>query len=367
MHVMHPTLLVGPADWDAARMPRQEFDARIAAFWRAVDPAIAGAIVFGSPRRHAELAYLTHFTPKLEAAIALVPRNGPPRLLVGGGANMLGAAKPLTWVEALLPLRDTGAAVARWRDELGTASLALVNGDAMPFGMRQGIETALGAPLADATDTVTDAMRRKSVRELDLMREACATLAASLAAMRDAQRAGQGMTNTVLAAERVARERGAQDVRSLFGRDGGLQPFTLPDNAEADPLQVYLTVRHGGYWAEGFAALSRSRVPTADAASAVLRKALGLVRPGIARRDLARVLAQETSTRAHSVTQGNFGNGIGLALDGPGCLNDDGKLMAGEVYTVRVGLRAEDGAAIVSAMVAVTEKGHEVLWPGDDR
>ena len=24
---MHPTLLIGPADWDAARMPREEFGA----------------------------------------------------------------------------------------------------------------------------------------------------------------------------------------------------------------------------------------------------------------------------------------------------------------------------------------------------
>ncbi len=25
---MHPTLLIGPADWDAARMPREEFAGR---------------------------------------------------------------------------------------------------------------------------------------------------------------------------------------------------------------------------------------------------------------------------------------------------------------------------------------------------
>src|SRR5215469_15577637 len=99
MLTMHPTLLVGPADWDATRLPREEFAARIATFWRTCDPGIAGAIVFGSPRHHAELAYLTHFTPKLEAAIALIAREGAPRLLIGGGANMLGAAKPLTWVE----------------------------------------------------------------------------------------------------------------------------------------------------------------------------------------------------------------------------------------------------------------------------
>ena len=31
--------------------------------------------------------YLTHFTPKLEAAIALIPRHGEARMLIGGGAE----------------------------------------------------------------------------------------------------------------------------------------------------------------------------------------------------------------------------------------------------------------------------------------
>jgi hypothetical protein len=39
---------------------------------------------------------------------------------------------------------------------------------------------------------------------------------------------------------------------------------------------------------------------------------------------------------------------------------------AGEVYTVRVGLRDADRSAIVSAMVAITEDGHDVLWRGAD-
>ena len=119
MLTMHPTLLVGPADWNPARLPKEEFDARIAAFWRACDPGIAGVVVFGSPRHHAELAYLTHFTPKLEGAIALIPRQGVPCLLAGGGANMLEAAKPLTWVNAVVPLRDAGTTIARWQDENG--------------------------------------------------------------------------------------------------------------------------------------------------------------------------------------------------------------------------------------------------------
>ena len=41
MFTMHPTLLVGPADWDPARMPKEDFLGRITALFAACDPAIA--------------------------------------------------------------------------------------------------------------------------------------------------------------------------------------------------------------------------------------------------------------------------------------------------------------------------------------
>ena len=191
--------------------------------------------MYGDPRSHAQLAYLTHMTPKLEPCVALIPREGTPRLLVGGGANMIGSARPLTWIETLAPLREAGATIARWRDELN-GPVVLVNGSAMPLRMRQGIERALGAPPADASGFATRKMRRKDSRELPMVREACDDLAAAFSAMRAAQRDRKGMSEVVLAGEAAAWRRGAQDVRSLFGRDGWLAPFTLRDDAVADPL-----------------------------------------------------------------------------------------------------------------------------------
>ena len=44
MLAMNPTLLIGPADWDPARFPREEFATRAEAFWRANQSA-TGAIV----------------------------------------------------------------------------------------------------------------------------------------------------------------------------------------------------------------------------------------------------------------------------------------------------------------------------------
>ena len=102
MLTMHPTLLIGPSDWQGDRMPREEFTRRIDALWRR-DPQAERAIVYGTPHRHAELAYFTNLTPKLEAAAALLVRTGEHRLFLGGGVNMLDSARPLTWIKELSP------------------------------------------------------------------------------------------------------------------------------------------------------------------------------------------------------------------------------------------------------------------------
>ena len=370
---MHPTLAIGPADWDPARLPKDEFLGRIAALWRAIDPGIAGVVVYGSPRDHAELAYLTHIAPKLEPVIALIPRAGEPRLLVGGGANMIGSARPLTWVEHLLPLRDVGQTISRWAGEVGPA--ALINGDAMRFGLRREIETALAGTLPDVTGIAADAMRRKSVRELTLVREACASLEATFAAMRGAQAAGRGMTDVVVAGEQAAWRRGAQDVRTLFGRNGGLLPFVVPDNAPADPLQIYAAVRHDGYWAEGFDVLSGATPDPIESARAALTKAVAMVRPAVLLRAVAESLWDSIRpSSTYPLTYRGFGRHMGLSLQEPDCLHrwiwqtfppapNLQTFAVDEVYSVRAGL---EGEGIVSTMVLITESGHEVLWRGGD-
>jgi hypothetical protein len=87
---MHSTLLVGPADWESARLPRAEFEARLAKLW---ESGADGAIVYGEAAEHGALAYLTNFTPKLEPSLAFIPRVGMPILFFGGGPNMVGAAR----------------------------------------------------------------------------------------------------------------------------------------------------------------------------------------------------------------------------------------------------------------------------------
>jgi Xaa-Pro aminopeptidase len=363
---MNPTLLVGPFDWDAARMPREEFSARAAALWRSA-PAAAGAIVYGDRVNHAELAYLTSFTPKLETALALIPRTGTAALLVGGGANMLQAAKPLTFVTDLRPLGNAGQAVVQWARAQEGGAPVLIGGAYMPYALRRAVTDAMGGEIEDQTVGLRVLMRCKSARELATLREACASLAAAVAAMRAAHDSGAGATAVVLAGEQAANHRGAQDVRTLFSVDRGrtLRPFEASIERAVDPLQVYVAVRQFGYWAEGFAVLASSPSPCAKRARDVLRSALGRMRAGERCSDVARGIAQAaTSLQLHPVTAHVVGNAIGLALEEPPLITAacEDRFEPGETFSLRVGLADGRDHAIVSAMVAINERGNDVLW-----
>src|SRR5262245_5545649 len=365
MLTMNPTLLVGPSDWDGARLPQEEFAARTAALWRD-HPSAGGAIVYGDRVNHAELAYLTHFTPKLEAALALIPRTGAATLLVGGGANMLQAAKPLTFVADLRPLRAVGKSVAQWAREQGGTPV-LIGGGAMPCALQREIAGALGCELADKTTALRALMRRKSSPELALLREACATLAAAMTAMGAAQRAGAQATDAILVGEQAANHRGAQDVRTLFSRDGGrtLRPFETTVARALDPLQVYMAVRQFGYWAEGFAVLAASPHPCAQRAGDVLRSAVERMQAGGRCGELARGIAQAVHPLTpHLITADVPGNAIGLALEEHPLIaaGSEDSFKGGDVYSLRIGLSDAHSHAIVSAMVAVHGRGNEVLW-----
>jgi hypothetical protein len=353
---VHPTLLIGPSDWQPERMPEAEFAARIGALWRA-QPQAAHALVYGDPRHHAELAYLTNFVPKLEAAVALIARSGEHRLFVGGGANMLDAARPLTFLADLVPLREL--------DHARLADCALIGSGYMPGHLRKVIAGAASDAAADATAEIWALMRRKSPAELAAVRAACETLGAATMAMAQAARTGLAVTDVVLAGEKIAIAQGAQDVRTLFSVNGGrtLVPFSRPVRDAVDPLQVYMAVRRFNYWAEGFAHLSRMPTPVAIKVAALLHNALAAIKARTTADTVAAAIAAEPYRR-HPVTDGAFANIIGLALEEPPCTDLGASFEAGEVYSLKAGVTdGEDQHAIVSAMVTVHENGAEVLWP----
>jgi hypothetical protein len=354
MFTQHPTLLIGPSDWDEARAPKAAFEQRIASLWQAY-PDASHAIVFGSAAHHAELTYLSNFIPKLEPGIALLARDGNHKLLFGGGPNMIGAMKPLTFIRDMAPLNALATLINGWISPL------LIGGGAMSSAVRKTVNDATNGTAQDATAHVQGLMRHKSANELACIRDACAILNKVTATMHDAVRGGHGAVIALLAGERAAIDHGAQDIRTLLSFDGGrtLRPFETIDDRRVDPLQVYVAVRKHNYWAEGFASFSNEPQPAASLAALLLDNALSAIRPGVPLTQISKIVAVGAPYHPHPVTQGAAVSPIGLSLDAPA----DDAFEAGEVYSVRAGLT--DGAeqhAILSAMIAIGDDSTDVLW-----
>jgi hypothetical protein len=212
-------------------------------------------------------------------------------------------------------------------------------------------------------------MRRKSTHELAAIREACTTLDAAVVAIEESQQSGASVTSAMLAGERAANERGAQDVRTLFSVNGGrtLRPFSELIERPVDPLQVYVAVRRFNYWAEGFAVLSQQPSPASAKAAALLHSVHPMIKAGAGTAAVADFIASGRAPyRCHPVTRGAFVNSIGLALEEPPHNAIGATFEAGEVCSLKVGLT--DGAdqhAIVSAMIAVRDDASDVLWKSE--
>jgi Xaa-Pro aminopeptidase len=373
MLTMHSMLLVGPYDWDPAVLPKAEFAERLAAYWKRAPAGCAGLVVYGDSRAHAEMAYFTGFVPKVRNALALVPRQGEPVMLVPGTRAGLAAASRLTWTPRVELLSDAAKAIAEWKSSLGAgAALALIGGENARPPIRQTLLAATGREEETAEDKAAAAalgqvMLRKRPREVDAMRGACAMVDAARAALQSAQQSGAGITRAVLEAEHAAHRKGAQDVRTLFSIDRGrtLVPFADAAERNVDPLQLYFAARNNGYWADGMLFASSTPHAAWTQAAKALEALLAACRPGARARELSqKVDAALKPFARHAVTANEFGNAVGLSLESGPVLTATGDetLEEGGVYSLRVGATGDDQHALVSALVLVRAGEPEVLW-----
>jgi len=367
-------LLTGPYDWDPALLPLAEFEARLAAVRRGLaECGATSLLVHGHSIEHGALAYLTGFVPKLGPAFALVPREGAIRILVSGGAGMIGSAKLLTWVEDVRPLGNLRNTISEWLRETvrdGRAVLALGGGKIMAQRPYSAVASAIqpSGKTIDMDDRLDTLRRRKSPRELELLREACRILDIACSALERAAADGSNARSAALAAERAAFDAGAQDVRILASaRNGGPPlPFDGPSGIRVSPLLACLGVRFAGYWAEGLVTIGAPQGGALARAESALAAMLREARPGATSSDLTRAAAQHLPPyKVHPLVETSVGNGIGLSFEEPPIFGRDEKARfeQGGVYTLRSGAMGEGGDnAIVSAMVAVTANGVDVLW-----
>jgi hypothetical protein len=278
---------------------------------------------------------------------------------------MLAAARPLTFVADVAPLRDLAAAI---KADTSPAPPLLIGAGHMPIGMRKTVTEALGAGGAvEATAQAWTMMARKSPSEIAALRAARAALASGTRAMTDAFASRLSVSAIIAAGEQAADRGGAQEVRTLFSLDGGrtLRPFFTLVEETRDPLLIYMAVRRFNYWVEDFVMLSRSTDPdpVRERAIAARDAALRLIKPGTPVQDVARLIADTVQPyQLHPVTAHAFAQRMGLALDEPPFTDVDARFEDGEVYALRFG--GTDGGErhhIVSEMVHLREGAVDLI------
>jgi hypothetical protein len=280
--MLSPTtsLLVGPYDWDAAIIPRAETEARLAALRAAMQAHGAGALLLhGNSQEHGALAWATGFTPKLGPALCLIQPEGAPKLLFSGGPGMRQSAALQTWVEDVQalgePTRELRALLAGLVGKLAIGGLPT-----LAAWLHDAVTDAAGAP-PDTADSWIDALRRhKSPLEQALITRSSEILRLAVARLRAGHAAGVGLRSAALAAEQVAYEEGAQDVRVLASRRLGGPPLALDDAPDvALPRALaWLAVRRAGYWAHAHLTLGPSAA--LPAARSALQRAIAAGGPG---------------------------------------------------------------------------------------
>ena len=343
MRILESTLLTGPYDWDEHVLPRGEYEGRLERVRAAMAQAGASALVIhGHPGNYAELIYLTGFTPKLGATLALVPREGKLRILAPGTPKMMDIAKRLTWVEDVRPLGNVPKNVAEFVGEGNT--LATWAFATLPQGLYSEIASALMPRMMLPLDQALNALRRrKSPREIELMRDAARFLGKATDAFAASLRAGKGVRSAAIAAERAAISAGAQDARVMASLSPGGVPLPLDaadDDRVLDPANAGIAVQNYGYWASGTVTVARKSGAAQTRAREALAAALASARGGA------------------RLPDGIAAHAIGLSLEeGPG-----DPLETGAVYALTSNTAEGRETAYASALVAVKENGCEVLW-----
>jgi hypothetical protein len=354
MRTMQPVVGLGSYRWDPEWLPLDEFEERLRAVRR--EMAVRGwshLIVHGNAQDCAALTYLTNFYPRNRWAIALVPAQGPLKLLVAGSTRDLPAAALLTWVKDVASYGDAAKILPGWLGEAkpkiglyGESFMRHAIHDTIAGGARK-----LGT-VESADDLLNGMMRKKRPRELAMVRKSCAILKETVSALKRAKAAGEPVVAATIEAERVARLSEAQDIRILFSLDGGkmLRPFEELSERHCDPLVAYVAVRYLGYWSEAMVTLADKPTVARGEAADALVALVAAAKPGL-------VLAGVPG-KPHPALGNCLGHSIGLALD-----EGDRPLEADGVYSLHVGVADEKyGYALMSAMVALKDGGNEVLW-----
>ncbi|HEY7217714.1 MAG TPA: M24 family metallopeptidase [Candidatus Binatia bacterium] len=364
----HSVLKRGCSTWDQAQVPQAEFQSRLDAVrGEMARQKLDALVIYGDNYSFADLCYLTNYFPKVRGGIALVPRDGAISLLLNIGSRDVPFAKTLTWVEDVRASANVGADGAKLLKASGfeQAKVGLMDsGHGFPLPQLEEMKSALPNIHWEACDSMIQPLRLiKTGRELAAMREAGRLLNEICNEAGGFIQAGRKEYEIVADIDRLARNKGAEDIRILAGERRLNPPSFKQAGNLGQHWAVYLALQHERYWAEA----GRTFILSDDAkahdayakAQKIVAQMAGQLKPGSA---VAAVdeTARRTLGEFHA-TASVYGlaNGIGLNQWEAPFLNENDAL---EVGATSVGSTILNEGMTLTLRVAIEAEGKMVLF-----
>ena len=251
----HSVLKRGRSTWDSKEVPQAEFQSRLDAVRAEMArQKLDALVIYGDNYSFADLCYLTNYFPKVRGGIAVVPRDGAISLLLNIGSRDVPFAKTLTWVEDVRASNNVGADGAKLLKEKGfeRAKIGLMDsGHGFPLPQLEEMKSALPDADWEACDSMIQPLRLiKTGRELAAMREAGRLLNEICNEAGAFIKPGRKEYEIVADIDRLARNKGAEDIRILAG-ERRLNPPSFKQAASlGQHWALYLALQHERYWAE---------------------------------------------------------------------------------------------------------------------
>ena len=364
----HSVLKRGCSTWDPAVMPQAEFQARLDAVRREMTRRDLDALViYGDNYSFADICYLTNYFPKVRGGIAIVPRDGAISMLLNIGSRDVPFAKTLTWVEDVRASNQVGADGAKMIQEKGfeKAKIGLADsGHGYPLPQLEDMKNALpSVSWHNCDDLVAPLRLAKTAREIGAMREAGRLLHEVHAGAAGFIKAGRKEYEVVADIDRLARDKGAEDIRILAG-ERRLNPPSFKQAASiGSHWALYLAIQHERYWAEAgrtFILNNDGKIQGAyDRAQAIVTAMAKQLRPNAAVAAIDETARKELGEFYAKAEVYGLANGIGLNQWEAPFLNESD---AHEVGAATVGAATLNENMTLALRVTIENEGKIVLY-----
>lgn len=363
----HSVLKRGCSTWDQRQSPAAIFHSRVKALRQQMAQRSLGALViYGDNYSFADLCYLTNYFPKVRGGIAVVPREGAVAMLLNIGSRDVPFAKTLTWVEDVRASNQVGADAAKLVAEKGFAEAdvgLMDSGQGFPLSQLEAMKAALPGVRWHNCDAMLQSTRLiKGREELAAMREAGSVLREICDEARGLVRPGRKEFQVVADIDRLARDKGAEDIRILAG-EKRLNPPSFQQTAILDQhWALYLALQHERYWAEAARTFILSANDTASSAYQHAQEIVGSMANQLKHNGTIAAIGQSARRELgefHSyASMYGLANGIGLNQWEAPFLNDDDAL---EVRATQVGTMLDAGMTL-ALRVALPGDGKMILY-----